>query len=489
MATFFRTPWKAHESYGNNPPPIPKPDRRKMPRKARGGKFRDDRGAAPRGNRPQRFDRGASFGGNQGTSASTGEFRGGRGSFSRGPRADGPRRSWSPERDFRGNRGGGRGGFGGRGRNNRNPGENIDPSRFVNKAVVSDQPEAPFVPEHQFADFALQSRIKLNLAEKGYVNPTPIQDKAIEPVLEGKDIVGLANTGTGKTGAFLIPLISRAFDDRSIRVLVMAPTRELTVQIADEFKGFARALSMHAALCVGGAGIFPQIAALRHNPQFVIGTPGRLKDLMERGALDLSDFTTVVLDEADRMLDMGFIDDMRFIMGKMPEGRHTLFFSATMSREIEKLIGEFLNDPVTVSVRKGATASTIDQDVVHAGRGPEKFDTLVKLLEDRDFSKVLVFGRTKHGVERLAKDLNRAGIKAEAIHGNKTHGKRLKALDLFKSDKVQVLVATDVAARGLDISGVSHVINFDLPGSYEDYVHRIGRTGRAGKTGKALTFI
>jgi superfamily II DNA/RNA helicase len=368
-------------------------------------------------------------------------------------------------------------------------GQYIDPSRFVNKAVVSDTPEPAFVPQHQFADFALQDRIKQNLSEKGYVTPTPIQDQAIPAVLEGRDIVGLANTGTGKTGAFLIPLINRAYMDRNTRILIMAPTRELTVQIAEEFRGFARALSMHAALCVGGAGIFPQVAALRHNPQFVIGTPGRLKDHMERGSLNLRDFTTVVLDEADRMLDMGFIDDMRFIMAKMPPGRHTLFFSATMSRDIEKLIGEFLNNPVMVSVRKGETSSMIDQDVVHAGRGVDKFETLVRMLQDPEMSKVLVFGRTKHGVERLARDLNQRGIKSEDIHGNKTHGRRLKALDLFKHDKVQVLVATDVAARGLDISGVSHVINFDLPGSYEDYVHRIGRTGRAGKTGKALTFI
>jgi superfamily II DNA/RNA helicase len=319
--------------------------------------------------------------------------------------------------------------------------------------------------------------------------PTPIQDQTIEPAVEGRDIVGLANTGTGKTGAFLIPLIHRTLTGAAGPVLIMAPTRELAVQIADEFKGFARALSMRAALCVGGAGIFPQISALRNRPAFVIGTPGRLKDLMERGALNVAHFDTVVLDEADRMLDMGFIEDMRFILGKMPAKRHTLFFSATMTREIENLIGQFLTNPVTVSVRVGNTAKTVDQDIVRAGRGPEKFEKLVELLKQPEFSKVLVFGRTKHGVERLGKDLGRRGIKAEAIHGNKTHGKRLRALDLFKKDHVQVLVATDVAARGLDISGVSHVINFDLPSSYEDYVHRIGRTGRAGKTGKALTFV
>jgi superfamily II DNA/RNA helicase len=209
---------------------------------------------------------------------------------------------------------------------------------------------------------------------------------------------------------------------------------------------------------------------------------------MERRALNLSGFATVVLDEADRMLDMGFIGDMREIMGFMPEVRHTLFFSATLSREIEQLIGAFLNDPVRVSVKTRDTAHTIDQDVIRIEQG-RKFEQLVELLQEPEFDKVLVFGRTKHGVERLSKDLMRAGIPAESIHGDKTHGRRQKALGLFKQDKVRVLVATDVAARGLDISGVSHVINYDLPATYEDYTHRIGRTGRAGKTGKALTFI
>ncbi len=411
-----------------------------------------------------------------------GRRRGGRPQFGR-PSFAGGRPS--------GNRGGaprgGRGGFS-RGGSRGNPGERIDASRFIHKAEPVTETTA-FVPVHRFADFAMSDRIKRNLMDKGYETPTPIQDQAIPLVLEGRDIVGLANTGTGKTGAFLIPLIERTLQHAGMRVLIMVPTRELAVQIKDEFRGFARTLSLDAALCVGGAGIMPQIAQLRRNPAFVIGTPGRLKDLMERRALDLSQFDTVVLDEADRMLDMGFIADMRFILAKMPTPRHTLFFSATMSRDIERLIGEFLRDPAQVSVRTGETAKTVDQDVVRVGPGESKFEVLVNLLQTPDMTKVLVFGRTKHGVERLAKDLGRRGVKAEAIHGNKTHSSRLKALDLFKKDHVQVLVATDVAARGLDISGVSHVINFDLPNTYEDYVHRIGRTGRAGKGGKALTFV
>ncbi|HVX91114.1 MAG TPA: DEAD/DEAH box helicase [Candidatus Paceibacterota bacterium] len=435
MATFYRTPWK-----GSEPSNYAAVNPHKFGRNRRGGK--------------------PAFGG---------------GSRSRSDRPHGNRPY----------RGGGRG-RGGRGRNN--PGENIDINKFINKAVPQAE-AAPYIPKHSFADFALNERIQRNLADKGYAMPTPIQDQAIPAALTGRDIVGLANTGTGKTGAFLIPLINRAILNPQMRVLVMAPTRELAVQIKDEFRGFARTLSLEAVLCVGGAGIVPQMMTLRRRPAFVIGTPGRLKDLMERGALDLGSFDTVVLDEADRMLDMGFIDDMRFIIGKMPTPRHTLFFSATMSREIERLIGDFLNDPVTVSVKTRDTAATIDQDVVHIQPGQNKLEVLVHLLQNPEMSKVLVFGRTKYGVERLAKDLLRQGVAAEAIHGDKTHGRRLKALEAFKRDQVQVLVATDVAARGLDISGVSHVINFDLPQSYEDYVHRIGRTGRAGKVGKALTFI
>lgn len=367
----------------------------------------------------------------------------------------------------------------------------VDLSKLVNKAKPLED-EVAYVPQHQFSDFAIDERLKTNIAAKGYITPTPIQDQSIVHVLAGEDIVGLANTGTGKTAAFLIPLIDKVLKFRALgkdeRVLVMVPTRELAIQIENEFFGFAKGLGLTSVTCVGGANIVPQIRVLRRNPSFVIGTPGRLKDLMERRDLNLAGFSTVVLDEADRMLDMGFINDMKFILSHMQKERHTLFFSATLDREIEKLIGDFLKNPARVSVKTRDTASTIDQDVVHVTRD-NKFDTLVKLLAEPGMDKVLVFGRTKHGVERIATDLNRRGIKADSIHGDKTHGKRQKALGLFKQDHVQVLVATDVAARGLDISGVSHVINYDLPSTYEDYTHRIGRTGRAGKAGKALTFV
>ncbi|MSR70470.1 DEAD/DEAH box helicase [Candidatus Kaiserbacteria bacterium] len=363
-----------------------------------------------------------------------------------------------------------------------------DISKFINKAVTTEVTEV-FNPEHKFTDFQIDARLKTNIVSKGYTLPTPIQDKAIPHVLRGEDVVGIANTGTGKTAAFLVPLVNKILATPGNRVLVMVPTRELALQINDELKGFAKGLGIYGTVCVGGANINPQMSELRRKPAFVIGTPGRLKDLLERRALNLGDFRTAVLDEADRMLDMGFINDMRNILSLLPNPRHTLFFSATLSPEIEKLIGEFLRTPTRISVKTQETSSTIDQDIVRIPRGADKLDVLHDLLITPGFDKVLIFGRTKHGIERLSKQLVVRGIKSESIHGNKSQGQRVRALDLFKKDRVQVLCATDVAARGLDINGVSHVINYDLPNTHDDYVHRIGRTGRAGKRGKALTFI
>ncbi len=435
---------------------------------------------------------GHSNGGSSDRSGGRGGFdrsSGGRPSYSSG----GSRGGFSRPSFGGGSRGGSQGGFS-RPRSNSGGGKrgyqemSVDLSKLINKAKPILNEEV-FVPKHQFNDFEIEQVLKDNIAKKGYVTPTPIQDNSIPHVLNGEDIVGIANTGTGKTASFLIPLINKVLKDRDQRTLIMVPTRELAIQIEQEFYGFAKGLQINSVCCVGGAGIEPQIRVLRRRPNFVIGTPGRLKDLMERGELELSVFQTVVLDEADRMLDMGFIPDMRFIMAKMSKNRHTLFFSATLTREIESLIHEFLNKPARVSVKTRDTAQTIDQDVIRVTNGQNKFDILLEMLQDPKFNKVLVFGRTKHGVERLAKDLGAKGIRADSIHGDKTHGRRQKALGLFKQDHVQVLVATDVAARGLDISGVSHVINYDLPATYEDYTHRIGRTGRAGMTGTALTFI
>lgn len=366
-------------------------------------------------------------------------------------------------------------------------GEFRDVSKFVNKAVITEQ-AAHFVPEHQFTDFNIEDRLKHTISAKGYKTPTPIQDRAIPHVLRGSDVVGIANTGTGKTAAFLIPLINKVLLNQGEHILIVVPTRELAIQIDEELRDFTRGMRICSAVCVGGAGMGAQIRALRYQNNFVIGTPGRLKDLIEQKYLNLSQFRTVVLDEADRMLDMGFINDMKFMMSLMPKERHTLFFSATMSREIESLIKAFLKDPVSISVKTGDTPKGIDQDIVRTS-GKNKIDVLHELLADDEFKKVLVFGRTKHGVEKLSKVLIERGFKAESIHGNKNLSKRRQALALFKNNHIQVLVATDVAARGLDIIDVSHVINYDLPATYDDYVHRIGRTGRGSKKGKALTFI
>ncbi len=381
------------------------------------------------------------------------------------------------------------GGFrGGKKDYGRRGGERIDISRFVNKAVVTEE-AGRYVPEHAFDGVSIDARLKQNIIAKKYAEPTPIQDRAIPHILKGQDIVGVANTGTGKTAAFLIPLINKVLANPRERVLIVVPTRELALQINEELKGFARGLKIFSVCCVGGTSIGRQISELRYGNNFVIGTPGRLKDLVERRHIQLDTFRTLVLDEADRMLDMGFVNDMRFVLSGMPSPRHILFFSATVSRAIDGLIKEFLHEPITISVKTRDTAKDVDQDIIRVAQNTTKLDMLHDLLIKPEFSKVLVFGRTRHGVERLSKTLAERGFKAESIHGNKNQSGRQRALAAFKEGRTQVLVATDVAARGLDIADVSHVINFDIPATYADYVHRIGRTGRAGKKGKALTFV
>jgi len=370
----------------------------------------------------------------------------------------------------------------------KNIGQHIDISKFINKAEITEKIEH-FVPEHAFNDFHIEENLKHSITLKGYKSPTPIQDRAIPHILRGADVVGIANTGTGKTAAFLIPLINKVLKNPKENILIIVPTRELAQQIDEEFKGFTRGFKLHSVCCVGGAYIGRQISELRYHNNFIIGTPGRLKDLIEKGFIKLATFSTVVLDEADRMLDMGFINDVKFMLAKMPVVRHTLFFSATMSKEIESLIKHFLKDPVTISVKTQDTAKNVHQDIIRIAPGKDKLDVLHDLLTKPDFNKVLIFGRTKHGVEKLSRLLEKRGIRAESIHGNKSQSQRQRALVNFKNSRSQVLVATDVAARGLDIADVSHVINFDIPATYDDYVHRIGRTGRGNKKGKALTFV
>jgi len=397
------------------------------------------------------------------------------------------RSSFGGRPSYGGNRFGnrGRGGFS---RSHRgNDGSNIHFSKFINKAVITEE-VAKFVPDHLFKDFCIDDRIKANIFAKGYNEPTPIQDKIIPHVLRGEDVVGIANTGTGKTAAFLIPLINKVLLNPKEEILIVVPTRELAQQIESELKIFTQGMKIFSVCAVGGAPIGRQISMLKYWNNFVIGTPGRLKDLVNRRVLNLKPFSTIVLDEADRMLDMGFIADMKLIMSQMSSTRHTLFFSATVSPEVERLVKEFLKEPVTISVKTRDTSKSVDQDVVRIC-GKQKIDVLHELLNNPELSKVLIFGRTKHGVERLSKTLTERGFKADSIHGDKNQGARQRALGKFKDDQIKILVATDVAARGLDIPDVSHVINYDVPSTYEDYVHRIGRTGRANKKGKALTFI
>jgi len=373
-------------------------------------------------------------------------------------------------------------------RNQRGKTEEINFSRFINKAKTGITPEI-FKPENNFRDFQIVDNLKSAIISKGYNTPTPIQDKAIPQLLAGRDVVGVANTGTGKTAAYLIPLINKVLLNRREQVLIIVPTRELALQIEDELRQFTRGMKIFSVCCVGGASVSKQMSQLKLQYNFIIGTPGRIKDFIERKMIHLNEFQSIVLDEADRMLDMGFVADMRTIINGMPEKRQTLFFSATVNHDIGKLINEFLRDPVSISVKTQDTAQNIEQEVVYVDRMKGKLETLHDILIQKEYKKVLIFGRTKHGVERLSRDLIQRGFKAESIHGDKTQNRRQSALRVFKENHAQILVATDVAARGLDIADITHVINYDMPATNDDYIHRIGRTGRGEKNGKAITLI
>lgn len=438
----------------------------------------DKRFEGSRSQRPKRF--GASSSSSDGESSS--KFRSRSFSGGRSNTGGGFKKRFSSS----GGRGGGHRSGGGNKRNNR--GEFIDVSRFISRAEIV-EPEQIVKIDHKFEDFSFDQELKDAINKKGFVNPTPIQDKVIPHILKGKDVVGLANTGTGKTAAFLLPLITKVRLIPDEKVLILAPTRELAIQIAEELKDFTYGSKIYSTYCVGGMHIGRQIDQLRRQNHFVIGTPGRIKDLIQRGMIETKNFGTIVLDEADRMLDMGFIEDMRWILSGFPKNRQTLFFSATLSPQIEKLIHDFLQNPEMISVRKRETSKNIDQDVIRVGTSDNKLEVLAKMLNEKEFEKVIIFGRTKRGVEVLSKDLFKRGFKVEAIHGDKNHSQRQRALNNFKDNKARILVATDVAARGLDIPNVTHVINFDIPQTYDDYVHRIGRTGRGDSTGKAFTFV
>ena len=353
----------------------------------------------------------------------------------------------------------------------------------------------PAAPEGGFASLGLDGPLLRALADEKYDRPTPIQTQAIPPVLAGRDMLGCAQTGTGKTAAFALPILQRLARPRDgvarrggPRALILVPTRELAVQVADSFGTYGRHLRLSRATVFGGVGQGPQVDALRRGTDIIVATPGRLIDLMDQGHVRLGDVEVFVLDEADRMLDMGFIKPIRQIIAKLPTARQNLMFSATMPPDIAKLADQILRNPAKVAVNPVAsTAPAITQWVLHVDKD-NKRPLLREVLRDPAMKRVLVFTRTKHGADRVTRDLDKAQIRAEAIHGNKSQGARQKALAAFRDGRIRVLVATDIAARGIDVDGVSHVINFELPNEPESYVHRIGRTARAGAGGVALSF-
>ncbi len=347
----------------------------------------------------------------------------------------------------------------------------------------------------QFTDLGLSQKLLDALKQEGYETPTPIQAKAIPPLLEGRDLLGIAQTGTGKTAAFALPILERLsrHPDRAARgttrALILSPTRELAAQIGDSFKTYGKYMKLSTAVVFGGVSIGKQVELCRHGVDILVATPGRLVDLIERRAISLGKVEILVLDEVDQMLDLGFIHAIRKITGMLPKGRQNLFFSATMPKEIAGLASGLLNNPVRVEIAPVATTvERVNQSVIHVDQ-PGKMAVLNDLLKDNNMTRTLVFTRTKHGADKVVRGLAQANYTASAIHGNKSQANREKALAGFKSGKILVLVATDIAARGIDVDGVSHVINYDLPHVPESYVHRIGRTARAGADGMAIALV
>lgn len=345
----------------------------------------------------------------------------------------------------------------------------------------------------KFEDLKLEKQLLKALAEEGYKKPSPIQVQAIPPALEGRDILGCAQTGTGKTAAFALPVLNKLINHktrgrREIKALILTPTRELALQIHESIEAYGRHTGIRSCVIFGGVSAKPQIEKLRKGVDILVATPGRLKDLESQKEINLKSLDIFVLDEADRMLDMGFIHDVKKIISMIPEKRQTMFFSATMPPEIQDLISKILKNPVRIEVAPvSSTADTIEQSVCFVDKN-NKHRLLIEFLRSGRISSSLVFTRTKHGADKLVKELLKAGINARAIHGNKSQGARQTALSEFKSGKIKVLVATDLAARGIDIDELSHVFNYDLPNVPETYVHRIGRTGRAGLRGISISF-
>jgi superfamily II DNA/RNA helicase len=362
----------------------------------------------------------------------------------------------------------------------------INPSKFVKPAKnIADE---TYQPQHKLQDFGLDPIIMRNLMLMGFDTPSPIQDQAVPAGLAGRDIVGIANTGTGKTAAFAIPVLQKLMTTDNTKALILAPTRELAEQIEHQCRLMGKSSGLDGALLIGGSSMYEQLRDLKYNPRIIIGTPGRVKDHLERGSLVVSDCNLIVLDEVDRMLDMGFIKDITKILSLTSPARQSFFFSATLDDRVRNIIENFATDVVHISVKAGDTSDNVNQNII-AYNAANKIDKLCDILIDATTTKSLIFDDTQHSVERLSKELAARGFSADSMHGGKSQPQRQRVLRKFKEGQIKVLVATDVAARGLDVSDISHVINYSLPQTYDDYVHRIGRTGRAGRVGDALTFI
>ncbi len=363
----------------------------------------------------------------------------------------------------------------------------IDPAKFIKPAKISLVEDE--IITNQFNDFNVTDLIKLNLTEQGYKTPTPIQDQAIPLALNGKDIIGIASTGTGKTAAFAIPVINCLMNDKNAKALIVAPTRELAEQIQNECRTIGRNSGLLGALLIGGTPMRPQLRDLSANPNIVIGTPGRILDHAKRGTLLLKDFNLIVLDEVDRMFDMGFIEDVKYILQSLKSDRQSFFFSATLDYKVKTLLETFSSNFVVISLKKSESSDNVAQDVVNYRSREDKITKLHDLLIHPTTTKVLVFDDTKRRVEELGEELISRGFSADTLHGGKSQAQRQKALNRFKNNDVKILVATDVASRGIDVADITHVINYSVPESYESYIHRVGRAGRAGKAGYALTFV
>ncbi len=416
-------------------------------------------------------------------------FGGGRGGFGGG----GARTSFGAGAPGRTSYGGGRGGRssfgGGRGGRRLPPQPSYKQYMFTPTDESGELKFTPYEVTKKFHDFALDEHVIKNIDKKGYEKPTEIQEKTLQAIMDGSDMLGLANTGSGKTAAFLIPIIHRMLSGVKQRLLIMVPTRELADQVQTEFRWITAGTFLRSVVVVGGASARNQIMDIKRGVHCIVATPGRLKDLYDRGVIDFSDYGHVVLDEFDRMLDMGFIHDIKEIMAMLPSEKQTVLFSATMSRDIERHVHSFLKNPVQVTIKSEPVGSRVAQEVVFFTTGLDKKNKLHELLQKDKEGKYLIFTRTKREADRVSDDLRVLGAPADALHGDKSQNLRMRVTGKFRTGQLKILVATDVAARGLDIPDVSHVINYDEPATREDYVHRIGRTARAGKQGTAYTFV